>query len=115
LVYVAIPLIALSVILAFQTYVTANARGLVIHPYFALRERSYGWADVQRISLVKSFRAPNGTIRRDRQYYVLDVTGGFQLNFHRTLLEIPLSQQARFIAFVANHSHVRVDVDDPYP
>lgn len=115
LVYVMVPLVVASVLLGFQTYATANAKGLVIHPYFALRERSYGWTDVQRIALVKSFRAPNGTIRRDRQYYVITMMGGVQLNFHKSILEIPFSDQRRLAAFVADHSHVQVEINDPYP
>ncbi len=113
--YMAIPLIVVSVALALQTYAIANNRGLVIHPYFALRERSYGWSDVQRVVLVASFRAPDGTIHRDRQYFLLQMTDGFRLNFHRTLLEIPLSEQRRLAAFVAGHGNVQIETDDPYP
>ncbi len=86
-------LIVVSVTLALQTYLIANAKGLVIHPYFAVHERSYPWDGVQRIVLVKSFRAPNGAVRRDLPYYVLEMADGFQFNFHRTLLELPLPYQ----------------------
>jgi hypothetical protein len=115
LVYVAVPLIVGSVMLAFQTYATAGTQGLTIHPYFAIHERYYGWADVNRVTLVRSFSAPNGSIRRDRPYYIVEMADGFQLNFHRTLLEIPIPDQRRLAAFVAEHAHRNVDVDDPHP
>lgn len=113
-VYVAVPLIVVSVTLALQTYLIANAKGLVIHPYFAVHERSYPWDGVQRIVLVKSFRAPNGAVRRDLPYYVLEMADGFQFNFHRTLLELPLPYQSRFAAFVAEHCRRVIEIDDPF-
>jgi hypothetical protein len=114
LVYVAVPLIVLSVLLAFQNYATASTQGLTIHPYFAIHERHYRWADVKRITFVRSFRAPNGSIRRDRPYYIVEMSDGFQLNFHETLLEIPIADQRRLTSFVAENSHSSVDVENPY-
>jgi hypothetical protein len=110
--YVGVPLIVASVMLAFQTYATAGAQGLTIHPYFAIHERYYSWADVNKITLVRSFRAPNGVVRRDRPYYIVKMRDGFQLNFHRTILETSIADQRRFAAFIAVNSHRSVDVED---
>ena len=115
LVIIGVTLIVASVLLAFQTYATVSAEGLVIHPYFAIHKREYGWSDINRITLVKSFSAPNGSVRRDRPYYVVEMTDGYQLNFHSTLLEVPLRDQRRLVVFLAEHSHHEVDVEDPFP
>jgi hypothetical protein len=115
LVIVGVTLIISSVILAFQTYATASEKGLIIHPYFAIHEREYGWPDISRITFVKSFSAPNGSVRRDRPYYVLEMADGYRLNFHSTLLEVPLRDQRRLAAFLAEHSHRDVAVEDPFP
>jgi hypothetical protein len=115
LVIFGITLIVASVLLAFQTYATASAEGLTIHPYFAIHEREYGWSDISRITFVKSFSAPNGSVRRDRPYYVVEMTDGYRLNFHSTLLEVPLRDQRRLAVFLAEHSHHDVDVEDPFP
>jgi hypothetical protein len=115
MVYVAVPFIAVSVMLAFQTYATASLHRFVIHPFFALRARTYVWTDVQRIILVKSYRAPNGHIRRDLPHYIIVMTDGWELNFHRTLLELPWTEQIRFAAFVEERSHRPVETEDPYP
>lgn len=115
MVYVLAPLLIGSVLPVFQTYATADAQSFVLHPYFALRERSYGWDEVKSITLVKSFKAPNGNIRRDRPHFVIRMEDGFEFNFHNTLLEIPYSRQERFITFAAAHAHRSVEIDDPYP
>jgi hypothetical protein len=115
LVIIGVTLIVASVLLAFQTYATASPEGFIIHPCFAIHEREYGWSDIGRITLIKSFRAPNGSVRRDRPYYVVDMTDGYRLNFHSTLLEVPLRDQRRLAVFLAEHSHHDVDVEDPFP
>jgi hypothetical protein len=115
LVIIGVTLIVASVLLAFQTYATASAEGLTIHPYFAIHEREYGWSDISRITLVKSFSAPNGSVRRDRPYYVVEMTDGYRLNFHSTLLEVPFRDQRRLAVFLAEHAHHDVDVEDPFP
>jgi hypothetical protein len=114
-VFVLAPLIIVAVALAFQNYALVSEHGLVIHPYFAMHERTYGWEDVKRIAFTRSFKAPSGKVRRDRPYYVLEMADGYQLNFHRTLLEIPLPDQTRLATFVAEHAHLSVETDDPYP
>jgi hypothetical protein len=114
MVYLGVPIVVVSVLLTFQTYATVDSQGLTIHPYFAIYERHYGWADVTRIGLVKSFTAPNGTIRRDRPYYTLEMADGTQLDFHRTALEIPFADQRRLATFVAEHARRDIEVDDRY-
>jgi hypothetical protein len=115
MVYVLVPLIFASVVLAFQNYAIARVEDFVIHPYFAVSARSYGWGDVKRIALVMSFRVPNGNIRRDLPYCLVEMADGFQLNFHDTLLAMPFPEQRRFAAFVAERANRPVEIDDPYP
>lgn len=112
MIFVGAPLIVVSTMLVFQSYATVDSQGFTIHPYFAMHERHYGWADVNRVRLVQSFRAPNGAIRRDRPYYIVEFGDGFGLNFHRSVLEIPFAEQRRLATFVAEHAHHNVEVDD---
>jgi len=113
--FVLVPAIVVSVVLGFQTYAVATDWNLVFHPYFSIMERTYGWNEIYKVALVKSFRAPNGNLRRDRPFYSVHMTDGGELNFHRTLLEIPIKDQEAFASFVAAHAHVIVEIEDPFP
>jgi hypothetical protein len=115
LVYVIAPVVVVSVVLAIQTYAVVDSKGFTIHPFFATHERHYGWTDISRVRLIKSFKAPNGNIIRDRPYYVIETADGFSLNFHKTILEIPFRDQNRLAGFVADHALLRdIQVEDPF-
>lgn len=114
-VYVFVPLMIISVALGLQNYVTVTEQSLVFHPYFALHARTYHWDDIRRIVLIRSFKAPNGQIRRNLPYYILELNDGVELNFHRSLLKISISEQTRLASFVATHAGRSVEINDPYP
>lgn len=111
---VGLPLVVVSFVLAVQTYAVVSSQGLTIHPYFAIHERHYGWTGVKGVRLVRSFKAPNGNIRRDRPYFIVEMTDGFSLNFHSSIFETPLADQGQLANFVAEHAHSHIEVEDPY-
>jgi hypothetical protein len=46
---------------------------------------------------------------------IIFMTDGYRLNFHSTLLEIPVRDQQQLVVFLAEHSHHEVNVEDPFP
>lgn len=115
LLYVVVPVLVVAVTLALNEYAVLRKDRFIIHPFFAIQERSYHWSDVGRILLVTSFKAPNGNIIRNKPHYVIEMFDGFTLNFHSTLLEVPFPKQEKIASFVAAQSGHTIVLDDPYP
>lgn len=114
IVVVMVPIIAMSVFLAWRTYAVITPQGITIQRYFSLSANNYAWRSIHRVLLVKSFSAPNGTIKHQR-YYVIETSDGKGLNFHQSLLEVPLAKQREIAEYIANHVGLEIDVIDPFP
>lgn len=115
LLYVVVPVLVVAVTLALNEHVVLRKDRFIIHPFFAIQDRSYHWSDVERILLVKSFRAPNGNIIRNKPHYAIEMFDGFTLNFHSTLLEVSFPNQEKIASFVVTQSGRIIVLDDPYP
>ncbi len=112
--YVGTVLIVLSVLLAWRAYAVVTPDGMVVHPYFALHARSYHWLDVRRITLVKSFTTPNGSVHH-RAYYRIETADGGGINFRQSVLEAPFPKQRELAKYIAAHAGMGIDIEDPFP
>lgn len=53
-----------------NSYVQARDTAFVVHPFFALHESVHPYADIEGIDTANKFVAPNGRVRRGRDYVV---------------------------------------------
>lgn len=63
-------LVAVLLFLGVNTYVQVRETAFVVHPLLGLREQVHSFGDITGIDTSGKFVAPNGRIRRERDYVV---------------------------------------------
>jgi hypothetical protein len=106
--YVIAPILTLYVLLSLQYYAVIDSTRFVIHPFFAVRERTYLWKDISQVSFVRSFRAPNGNIIENKPHFAIKMVDGFELDFHQALLDPTFAEQKSIASFVAANAHLPI-------
>jgi len=113
--YAIVPAMAVYCVLLLNNYAKFSEDNFIINPFFGLTQRAYDWSAVRELKLIKSFKAPVGTIIRHSPYFVIAMNDGTSLNFHRTTLELRFEDQQALASFVAQKADLGIDVVDPYP
>jgi hypothetical protein len=112
--YVVIPICLVFTFLSLDSYARITNSSFIINRFFSVGEAEYRFGEIEALELTKSFKAPNGNIVR-KPYYSIEFVDNTSYNFHKSLHDLSVEQQAEIINYISGITGSEISVIDPYP
>ena len=112
--YVIIPVCVLFTFLVLDSYLIVTKSRIGVNSFFGVGETEYTFDEVEFLSQVKSYKAPNGNIIY-QPYFVIGFKDGAEFNFHRTIHDADIKTQEELVYFLSARSSRAINIEDPYP
>ena len=112
--YFLIPICVAFAFLSFDSYARVTSSSFIVNRFFSFGEVEYTFDKIRRIELTKSFKAPNGNIKRT-PYYSIEFVDNTSYDFHWSLHDLDFGQQQEVAEYVSSLAGNEIMVVDPYP
>jgi hypothetical protein len=106
-----IPVTLVLFLLTVDFYARVTQDNFIINEFSSLSEKIYAVKEIQKIELIKSFKAPNGKIRRDIQHHQVIFNDGYIWSGRH--INSPNEKEA--MMYLSEISGKTIQVINPFP